>query len=101
MRHHLDVFTSARNYDPIRADIAADLTLLRGPIEPVLARVDPLLATPIALSDEEFQQLVDFVRQGLLDRRAEPEHFRKLVPHSVPSGRAALVFQFEGRPDIQ
>ena len=101
VRHHLDVFTSARNYDPIRADIAADLTLLRGPIEPVLARVDPLLATPIALSDEEFQQLVDFVRQGLLDRRAEPEHFRKLVPHSVPSGRAALVFQFEGRPDIQ
>jgi len=101
VHHHLDVFASARNYDPIRAGIAADLTLLRGPIEPVLARVDPLLARPIALSDEEFHQLVDFVREGLLDRRAEPEHLRKLVPHSVPSGRPALVFQFEGRSHIQ
>ena len=89
-----DVFTSARNYDPIRAGIAADLTLLRGPIEPVLARVDPLLATPIAFSEEEFHQHVNFVRQGLLERRAEQEHFRKLVPDTVPSGRPALVFQF-------
>src|SRR5437867_5095170 len=101
VRHHLDVFNSARNYDPIRADIAADLALLRGPIEPVLARVDPLLDTPITLSDEEFQQLVDFVREGLLDKRAQPERLRKLVPPSVPSCRPTLQFQFDDRPDTK
>jgi len=101
VRYHLDLFTSARNYDPIRAGVAADLTLLRGPIEPVLARVDPLLATPITLADEEFQQLVDFVREGLLDKRAQPQHFRKLVPETVPSGRPTLVFQFEDGPHIK
>ena len=36
--------------------------------------------TPISPSEDEFNSLVDFVRQGLLDKRAEPERFRKLVP---------------------
>jgi cytochrome c peroxidase len=93
--HHLDVFTSARNYDPVRAGIAEDLGNQPCPIEPVLARIDPLLATPIRLSDDEFQWLVDFVREGLLDRRAEPAHFRKLVPRFLLSGRPTLEFQFE------
>jgi len=95
VRHHLDVFTSARNYDPARAGIAADLGNRPCPIEPVLAKIDPLLTTPIRLSDDEFQWLVDFVRNGLLDRRAEPAHFRALVPQSLPSGRPPLQFQFE------
>ena len=95
VRHHLDVFTSARNYDPVRAGIAEDLRNRPCPIEPVLARIDPLLATPIRLSDDEFQWLVDFVREGLLDRRAELAHFRKLVPQFLPSGRPPLQFQFE------
>ena len=95
IRHHLDVFTSARNYDPVRAGIAEDLGNRPCPIEPVLARIDPLLATPIRLSDDEFQWLVDFVREGLLDRGAEPAHFRKLIPQSLPSGRPPLQFQFE------
>jgi len=98
VRHHLDVFTSARNYDPVRVGVAADLTLLRGPIEPVLAQIDPLLGTPISLTDDEFRSLVEFVRDGLLDARAKSEHFRKLVPEKVPSGRPTLVFQFDDRP---
>ena len=93
--HHLDVFTSARNYDPIRAGVAADLALLRGPIEAVLARIDPSLATLTPRTVAEFGWLVDFVRVGLLDKRAQPEHFRKLVPEAVPSGRPTLVFEFE------
>jgi len=63
-----------------------------GPIEPVLARVDPLLAAPINLTDEEFSRLVDFVRNGLLDQRARPENLRKLIPRSVPSGFPVLRF---------
>jgi cytochrome c peroxidase len=101
VRHHLDVFSSARNYDPVAAGLAADLTLLRGPVEPVLARIDPLLAAPMSLTDEEFHQLVEFVRGGLLDKRARPEHLRRLVPETVPSERPKLEFQFDDRPDTK
>ena len=64
-----------------------------GPIEPVLARVDPILAAPINLTDEEFSELVDFVRNGLLDQWAKPENLRKLIPKTVPSGFPALRFE--------
>jgi len=93
VRHHLDVFTSARNYSPASAGVAADLTAPMGPIEPVLERVDPILTTSISLSDEEFNQLVDFVRNGLLDQRAKPESLRKLIPKTVPSGFSVLRFE--------
>jgi cytochrome c peroxidase len=66
IRHHLDVFSSARNYDPVAAGIDEDLTYRVGPIEPVLQRVDPLLAEPITLSADEFAHLVAFIRDGLL-----------------------------------
>jgi cytochrome c peroxidase len=46
VRHHLDVFTSTQNYSPGAAGLDADLTALMGPIAPVLARIDPILATP-------------------------------------------------------
>jgi cytochrome c peroxidase len=93
VRHHLDVFASGRNYDPRLAGVDPDLTAPMGPIEPVLARVDPILVTPINLTDDEFRQLVDFVRNGLLDQRAKPENLRKLIPRSVPSGFPVLKFE--------
>ena len=93
VRHHLDVFASMRDYDPYTAGIDADLYAPLGPSEPVLARVDTVLSTPIALTDDEFRYLVDFVRDGLLDRRAQPESLRKLIPASVPSGLPVLDFQ--------
>ena len=43
IRHHLNVFESARSYRPVPAGMVKDLTFVRGPIGPVLARVDPLL----------------------------------------------------------
>ena len=93
VRHHLDVFTSARNYNPAAAGVDPDLTGRMGPIEPVLERVDPILEIPIVLTEEEFRQLVDFVRNGLLDQRAKPESLRKLIPRSVPSGFPVLSFE--------
>jgi cytochrome c peroxidase len=93
IRHHLNVFASARQYNPGAAGVDPDLMAPMGPIEPVLARVDPLLATPILLTDDEFQQLVDFVGNGLLDRRATPEMLKKQIPKSVPSGFPVLQFQ--------
>ena len=53
VRHHLDVFASMRSYDP-QPPASRPTCTLAGPIEPVLARIDPLLATPIDLTSEEF-----------------------------------------------
>ncbi len=94
VRHHLDVVASARRYTPASQHLAADLSGPTGPREPVLARLDPLLATPIALTNEQVDQLVAFLRYGLLDPRATPERLRRLVPRSVPSGRSVLIFEF-------
>jgi cytochrome c peroxidase len=93
IRHHLDPWMSARTYTP--RELLSDLQGSLGPIEPVLARLDPLLQTPIQLTDEEFSQLVDFVRHGLLDPRILPQHLQQLVPQRVPSGRPTLDFEFE------
>jgi cytochrome c peroxidase len=93
IRHHLDPYPSARQYTP--RDLPPDLQGPLGPIEPVLARLDPLLQTPIQLTAEEFSQLVDFVRHGLLDPRILPGHLKTLVPKRVPSGSPTLDFAFE------
>jgi hypothetical protein len=93
IRHHLDVFDSARNYDPKKAGVDKDLRYRLGPIEPVLARVDPLLRTPIHLSGGEFEALVKFVREALLDERATRKNLCTLIPDSVPSGYATMIFE--------
>jgi cytochrome c peroxidase len=94
IRHHLDVFRSARNYNPTAAGVAPDLRGPLGPIEPVLAHIDPLVAHPTRLTNDEFNWLVDFVRNGLLDDGADAQHLRSLAPIRVPSGRPVLTFEF-------
>jgi cytochrome c peroxidase len=94
IRHHLDPAASARGYDPARAGLPADLTGPLGPVEPVLARLDPLVETVRPLTEAELADLVAFVGQALLDPRARPERLRHLVPPRVPSGRPTLTFQF-------
>ena len=64
-------------------------------MQPVLDRLHPLLANPAQLTSEEFNQLLAFIRDGLLDKRALPNNLRGLVPDSVPSGRPVLKFQFD------
>ncbi|HWQ94424.1 MAG TPA: cytochrome c peroxidase [Gammaproteobacteria bacterium] len=102
IRHHLDPYASARSYNPsalpAESALPADLQGPPGPIEPVLARLDPLLQTPIMLSDGEFSDLVDFVKYGLLDPRILPKHLKTLIPKQVPSGSRTLTFEFEKGP---
>ena len=93
IRHHLNVADSARQYDAIRAGVDSDLTYRLGPIEPVLARLDPVLRTPIHLGADEFEHLVAFVRRGLLDRRGEAKSLCEIIPNAVPSGRPMLTFE--------
>jgi cytochrome c peroxidase len=92
IRHHLNVFDSARFYNPVRAGVDRDLTHRLGPIENILATVDPLLASPIQLEQDEFEHLVAFVRNGLLDQRAAPKSLCSVVPTAVPSGMPVLTF---------
>ncbi|HSP06889.1 MAG TPA: cytochrome c peroxidase, partial [Acidobacteriota bacterium] len=93
IRHHLNVFESVENYSPKTAGIDKDLTQRLGPMEPVLQHLDPAIAKPIALSPREFDDLVVFVRDGLLDERAKKENLCKLVPKKVPSGLSPMVFE--------
>jgi cytochrome c peroxidase len=93
IRFHLNPAGQAPNYDPSSAGVAPDLRGPTGPIAPVLARLDPAMVTPINLSNDEFRQLVDFVRNGLLDPKSKPENLRKLIPRRVPSGRPIQIFQ--------
>ena len=92
--HHLDVIQSNRNYDPLAAGIDQDLCLRKGPSNTVLSRLDPLIKEPIQLRQQDFQDLVEFVRNGLLDTRALPANLCKMIPKQVPSG--IPVIRFEG-----
>jgi cytochrome c peroxidase len=91
--HHLDVFNSARAYRAAAAGVDRDLTYRLGPIDPVLRRLDSLLASPVSLSPEEFESLVTFIRTGLLDSRAEGRNLCKMVPAWLPGGMVPLRFE--------
>jgi cytochrome c peroxidase len=91
IRYHLDPIRGAAAFSTAR--LPADLQGPTGPVQPVLERLDPLLRTPVGLSEAEFEWLVDFVRNGLLDPDARPERLRRLIPQTLPSGRAGLGFQ--------
>jgi cytochrome c peroxidase len=91
IRYHLDAIGEASAYST--ASLPPDLRGPTGPIGPVLERLDPRLREPVRLGPREFEALVDFVRNGLLDPEARPSHLRRLIPEKLPSGRAPLVFR--------
>jgi cytochrome c peroxidase len=91
VRYHLDATAGAATYNT--AGLPADLRGAPGPMEPVLDRLDPLLRSPIDLTEDEFEALVDFLRDGLLDTDARPSRLRRLIPPKLPSGHVGLFFQ--------
>src|SRR6201989_1673303 len=95
IRHHLDAMPSLHAYDPKAQGLPADLAGPIGPTAPLVEALDPRLATPTELAPAEFDDLLAFVRDALLDPRAPPEKLRKLVPREVPSGRPVLSFEFD------
>jgi cytochrome c peroxidase len=97
LRHHLDPRSATLAYDPVAQGLDPDLSGPIAPIEPILARLDPAVATPRSLSDQQIDVLVAFVRDGLLDPRARPQSLRRLVPDTLPSGRRPLTFEFSER----
>jgi cytochrome c peroxidase len=99
IRFHLDAEKYARTYNPRREGVPDDLASRGGPIEPVLARLDPRLQSPIRLTDGEFNDLVSFIKDGLLDERVNAKNLCKLVPDHVPSGLSVPKFDSCGRSD--
>ena len=95
IRYHLDALASAASYNPFTEGVDADLSGQTAPTEPILSRLDPLLATPKQLAEPQIEAIIAFVRDGLLDPDARPERLRHLVPKTLPSGRTPLTFQFD------
>jgi cytochrome c peroxidase len=93
IRHHLNVEKSARHYNAADAGVNPDLTRRVASPEPMLGTLDPILKSPIRLDDREFHDLVRFVRDGLLDKRANKRNLCPLIPGSVPSGMPLLTFE--------
>lgn len=93
VRHHLDIERSVRTYDPDTAGLAPDLMLVRPSNKDVLAKLDKKVAEPRHLSRQEFTDLVEFLRVGLLDPRAKRENLCKLVPEDMPSGLMVGVYE--------
>jgi cytochrome c peroxidase len=93
LRFHLNPVAGAATYNPAQAGLDADLQGPLGPTQPVLDKLDPLMQTPVALSNAEFRQLLAFITNGLLDPKARPENLRKLLPARLPSGRPVHNFQ--------
>ncbi|MGH7460390.1 MAG: cytochrome-c peroxidase [Longimicrobiales bacterium] len=91
IRYHLDAVEGGARYNTGR--LPADLRGPTGPLRPVLDRLDRRLRTPVRMTEQEFESLVDFVRNGLLDPDARPHRLRRLIPEKLPSGRAPLIFQ--------
>lgn len=91
IRYHLDAGVGAGRFST--AHLPADLQGPMAPAQPLLDRLDPLLREPVELTPAEFDDLVEFVRNGLLDPAAESRHLRRLIPEKLPSGRTSLIFQ--------
>jgi cytochrome c peroxidase len=90
IRFHLNPAAESRNYNPVAAGVPEDLTHRLGPPVPE-ALLDPLVRRAIRLTDQEFTDLVTFVRDGLLDPRVTS--LCGLIPRSVPSGLPVLEFE--------
>jgi cytochrome c peroxidase len=91
IRFHLNVVEGAKNYDPFDAGVPAELQQV-GPLVPK-NRIAPSLRKPIKLTNAEFDDLVRFVRTGLLDERVKKSNLCGLIPRTVPSGLAVLTFE--------
>ena len=96
IRFHLNTPQESLSYNAATAGVDRDLRYRLGPR---VTQLDPLLLSPKHLSNDEFENLVQFVDQGLLDRKAAKQNLCKLLPESVPSGFKLMDFEDCPRPD--
>lgn len=100
IRYHLNALEEGPKYTLQKGGLPDDLRNNPGPGSgklPPVSSLDPLLRVKRNLSETEIKSLVEFVRNGLLDPRAEPQNLKALIPdqESIPSGRLLPEFQFD------
>ena len=95
LRYHIDPVRMYPRYNPLAQGVDRDLTLRQGPIKPVFQRLDPLIValSKTKLTRAEFDSLLAFVRDGLLDPGVRPANLCSQVPKTVPSGIRVQTFQ--------
>jgi cytochrome c peroxidase len=98
IRYHLNAAELGPRYNAKAAGIDRDLTKRLGPVQPVINQLDAELVGGIHLTERETHDLVEFVKDGLLDERARSENLCKLVPPSVPSRVQVLEFEACNKP---
>ena len=88
LRYHLETLDRAPSYDAVAAGLDADLTVRKGPLQPVLDRLEPRIAAlgDLDLSPREFRDLLAFLRDGLLDPDARPESCASRSPRPSRAG---------------
>lgn len=91
IRHHIDAVGSLERYTSDALDVT--LQARRGPDAPMLEVLHDLIRDPVGLTEEEFDQILDFVAHALTDPDAAPDRLMGLVPESVPSGLPVHEFQ--------
>jgi len=96
IRYHLDAVAAAPAYSAQAAGVAPDINR-KGPMTGPLQRLDPLLAAPAKLTEQEIADLNRFVGVALTDVRARNEDFCRHIPATLPSGMRPMVFQGCGR----
>jgi len=60
----------------------------------MVAIAHPLSVEGADLTDDEFDQLMAFVRNSLTDPEAHPDRLRHLIPDVVPSGLPVHDFDY-------
>jgi cytochrome c peroxidase len=83
IRHHLNVYASAGNYDPAFCRCQTG-PAPHGPIEPVLMTLAPELKDSISLERDELEDLVAFVRDALQHERVAKKNLWLLFPIPFP-----------------
>ena len=95
LNYHINTVTLAPTYSAKAAGLASDLTVRKGPIAPVLKRLDSRITAldSVDFTKQDFNDLYSFISVALLDKNALPSNLVNLIPKSLPSDRKVLTFQ--------
>jgi len=93
LRFHLGAATGAPAYDPAQAGVDTDLQGPLGPTQPVLARLDPPVQTPVALKRGGVPSAPRLRARRSARPARDAGEAAKASPQSLPSGRPVHNFR--------
>lgn len=93
VKFHLNPAKHIESYSPEEHGVPSDLYYRKEDMSVVMNTLDPKLKDGIDLTEEEINDLVAFLENGLFDSRTSPEKLRTMIPSSVPSGAQLPHFE--------